>query len=184
MLSWLKTTEWPDSLKQFVSEFGREPLTDAVTASAEVTQTIGSLKSCLKIAADELAFNSALYLAAGALDQSHSISQDLHTPLGSYLHGIMHRREHDFSNANYWFRQAGQTSFTTGLREALDSNDKATLIAMASSKRPNDMTPAILTDLHRQTITIGKRDPATTELVNNLSWLEWRNIINSLIATT
>lgn len=50
---------------------------------------------------------SALWLLAGELDRSHTISQDLPCATGSYLHGIMHRREGDFGNAKYWFRKVG-----------------------------------------------------------------------------
>jgi len=42
------------------------------------------------------------------LDESHQISQQVDTPLGSFWHGIMHRREGDFSNAKYWFRRVGR----------------------------------------------------------------------------
>lgn len=51
---------------------------------------------------------SALWLYHDFLDESHTISQDIDTPTGSYWHGIMHRREPDGSNAKYWFRHVGQ----------------------------------------------------------------------------
>ena len=51
--------------------------------------------------------HAGLYLYYSALDESHSISQRIHTTSGSYWHGIMHRMEGDWSNAKYWFRRVG-----------------------------------------------------------------------------
>lgn len=48
---------------------------------------------------------SGLWLYHDFLDESHTISQDLPGWIGSYWHGIMHRREPDASNAKYWFRR-------------------------------------------------------------------------------
>ena len=50
---------------------------------------------------------SGVWLLHDFLDESHTISQAIHTPEGSYWHAIMHRREGDFSNAKYWFRHVG-----------------------------------------------------------------------------
>lgn len=54
---------------------------------------------------------AAVWMFQGFLDESHSISQEIDTSEGSYLHGIMHRREGDYSNAKYWFRKARVNSF-------------------------------------------------------------------------
>jgi hypothetical protein len=42
---------------------------------------------------------AGLWLYHDFLDESHTISQGLHTPEGSYWHALMHRREPDFSNS-------------------------------------------------------------------------------------
>jgi hypothetical protein len=56
----------------------------------------------------ELALKAGLLLWNGSLDASHRFSQRLETPLGSYWHGIMHRMEGDYWNANYWFARVGK----------------------------------------------------------------------------
>jgi len=60
---------------------------------------------------------SALYLYFSALDESHTISQDISSATGSLLHGIMHRQEPDYSNAKYWFRRTGEHELYPTLRE-------------------------------------------------------------------
>jgi len=54
------------------------------------------------------ACHAGLWLAHNDLDESHTISQGIHSPTGSFWHGIMHRREGDFDNACYWFRRVGE----------------------------------------------------------------------------
>lgn len=62
---------------------------------------------------------SGLYLWNDSLDASHELSQDIHNATGSYLHGIMHRMEPDYSNAKYWFRQVGDHPIYEELQKRL-----------------------------------------------------------------
>jgi hypothetical protein len=41
------------------------------------------------------------------LEAAHQLVQEIHDADGSYLHAIMHRREPDYSNSKYWWRQVG-----------------------------------------------------------------------------
>ncbi|MCZ2149195.1 MAG: hypothetical protein LC126_15650 [Bryobacterales bacterium] len=50
---------------------------------------------------------SGLWLYFSCLDESHSMSQAIHTADGSFWHGIMHRQEPDPGNSGYWFRRVG-----------------------------------------------------------------------------
>ncbi len=50
---------------------------------------------------------AGLWLHHDFLDESHSISQEIESPTGSYWHAIMHRREPDADNSNYWWRSVG-----------------------------------------------------------------------------
>ncbi|MDP6042560.1 MAG: hypothetical protein QGG64_28670, partial [Candidatus Latescibacteria bacterium] len=62
---------------------------------------------------------SAVWLYHNFLDTSHTISQGILTETGSYWHGIMHRREPDFSNSKYWFHKVGYHAiFDTLCQEA------------------------------------------------------------------
>ena len=67
------------------------------------------------------AVKSGLLLWNDALDASHTISQQLNSKTGSYWHGIMHRREPDYSNSKYWFGRVGNHPVFPALRKrALD----------------------------------------------------------------
>jgi hypothetical protein len=66
---------------------------------------------------------AALWLLCGELDRSHAVSQQIDTEDGAYWHGIMHRRERDFSNANYWFRRASKHPIRGVLTQRLKASE-------------------------------------------------------------
>ena len=53
------------------------------------------------------AVRAGLLLWNDDLEASHSISQGIETLTGSFWHAIMHRREGDAGNAEYWCRRIG-----------------------------------------------------------------------------
>jgi hypothetical protein len=64
---------------------------------------------------------SGVWLLHDFLDESHTISQSIETPSGSYWHAIMHRREGDFGNSKYWYRRVGRHPIIDRLGEQLGS---------------------------------------------------------------
>lgn len=64
---------------------------------------------------------AGLWLYFDFLNESHEISQELHTAEGSFWHAIMHRREPDPSNSKYWWRSVGSHPALDRLREAAPS---------------------------------------------------------------
>jgi hypothetical protein len=75
-----------------------------------------------------------LLYALDAIDEAHKIFQDSPSDLGSYWHGVMHRREGDFDNARYWFRRAGVLPFFGELHHA--ASEYSALMARQSNWDP------------------------------------------------
>ncbi|MSR81492.1 MAG: hypothetical protein EXS58_00990 [Candidatus Latescibacteria bacterium] len=81
---------------------------------------------------------AALWLYVDELDRSHRLSQQLEDQTGSYWHGIMHRREGDFSNSHYWFNKVGQHPAMAVISgydphafiDAVSQGDNAALVAL------------------------------------------------------
>jgi hypothetical protein len=63
------------------------------------------------------ACHAGLWLYHDYLDESHTISQEIETPTGSFWHAVMHRREPDPSNSKYWWRRVGNHPVLALLRE-------------------------------------------------------------------
>jgi hypothetical protein len=107
----------PPHYAPVIAELLRDPWVpplDAGTANHEVRARLEALSSNDAFAPRRVrdasmadACRAGLWLYHNFLDESHAISQELHTPTGSYWHALMHRREPDFENSKYWFRRVG-----------------------------------------------------------------------------
>jgi hypothetical protein len=60
-------------------------------------------------------FCGGLLYSANVLGKAHSIFQEANSSEGAYWHGMLHRREGDFSNALYWVRRAGRIPALAGM---------------------------------------------------------------------
>jgi hypothetical protein len=134
--------------------------------NAALTQILdsGSLTSHVKDQAnsfDEL--ESGLWLLAGDLNRSHTLSQDLPSAEGSFLHGIMHRREGDFGNAKYWFRQVGTHPVFAN-------------IAQEGDEVYDD--PFDFVDSCRA--AIANQDERELSLCVNAQWIEWQCLMEHI----
>ena len=86
---------------------GPERRADALPLS-ELENDLESAVSQSGISVDKADLvRSAALLWHDHLDASHTLSQDIHSSDGSFLHAIMHRREPDYPNAKYWFNRVG-----------------------------------------------------------------------------
>jgi len=113
---------------------------------------------------------AALWLLAGDLEQSHQISQSLDTDLGSFWHGVMHRREGDYGNAKYWFRRAGSLACFPALTQAVRDQPQAAAVM-----------PAAFWDAERfvdlcQQAVLG--DDELTRQCELAQWLEWQIVFD------
>ncbi|NBD26615.1 hypothetical protein [Paenibacillus glycinis] len=82
---------WDAALEQQIEDL---PLITAATPRADLPALI--------------ALKAGLHLLNESLAASHAHAQEIEDDAtGCYWHGIMHRMEGDFSNANYWFHMAG-----------------------------------------------------------------------------
>lgn len=127
---------------------------------------------------------TALWLLAGELDRSHSISQNDSSSSGSYWHGIMHRREGDFSNAKYWFRRAGkhpaQESLATLLSERRAEFDGLPL-PLNEICNAGSHADALVDAVHDRAKSGAANQPAVNAL-QLICWWEWQLLLQHDIA--
>lgn len=115
---------------------------------------------------------SALFLYFSALDESHTISQGIGSATGSFLHGIMHRQEPDYSNAKYWFRRTGAHELFPTLREDALRARLSSDALQGEIERRRDWDPLWFVDQCEAAVRRG--DATLAADLENLQRLEWQ----------
>lgn len=113
--------ELPESVRELCPElFEVIPLDVAMNdlvvrrANFAVAQKVGEAVCLIAVAKNPLLV-AGMWLYADDLEASHSVSQNISSAAGSWWHAIMHRREGDFWNSKYWYRQAQGHELMKGL---------------------------------------------------------------------
>lgn len=58
--------------------------------------------------------------ARGNWEASHTVAQDIHNDIGSWIHAYLHRKEGDDFNAGYWYGRARKPFPTLTLKEEFE----------------------------------------------------------------
>ena len=97
-------------LKPLFSEYPPDRAMQRLVVREPASRVLGLVEGLVKESGNQLPapLCSALWLYVDDLDRSHAISQGIQGSTGSFWHGIMHRREGDFSNSHYWFDKVGE----------------------------------------------------------------------------
>ncbi|MCC6232656.1 MAG: hypothetical protein IT580_08425 [Verrucomicrobiales bacterium] len=113
------------------------------------------------------------------LDRAHGLVQDLSGADAAWVHGIMHRREPDFSNAQYWFHRVGRhaafAALATGARAALGVEHSLNAVLVPDG-RWDPM--AFIREVERATRA---RDAATESVLRTLQRAEFMALGHHLL---
>ena len=116
----------------------QESFRDPIQPKQQVAGMEYAIRSALGLINGDPCLTAAIYLYGDDLDSSHNqISEIENDHEAAYWHGIMHRREGDFSNANYWFRRTGTLRAQVG-PDPISLTDRAET-AHRSGTFPDDL---------------------------------------------
>jgi hypothetical protein len=157
------------------AELGPEPRPGTQGAS-EIVRAVAS--SGASDAQEEL-IEATLLLWHDHLGAAHEIAQRIESAEGSYVHGIMHRREPDYGNAKYWFRRVGRRDWFTELAlrvsEFLKSEPEGAFASNLIVRGTWD--PLVFVDLCEATARDGGRAPGA-KLLRQIQQIEFEVLLD------
>ncbi|WP_163537818.1 hypothetical protein [Gracilibacillus sp. YIM 98692] len=152
----LSPTEiWDKQLNKEIQSLSPEELTGRANASELAAQ---ATKSGL------LLWNDDLY-------GSHTLSQGISEPVGSYWHGIMHREEGDYGNAKYWFSNVGEHDIFPDLYN--DATD-----ILPEIKDWGKWNPSNFIDLVAEITSNGMEDSPKAEKLRRIQAIEFSLLLS------
>jgi hypothetical protein len=145
------------------------------------------LTALIQLARERLSQNqiALLWLRIAELDRSHEIAQADKSSMGSYLHGIVHRLEGDYWNANYWFDRVGEPQLLRAIgsrvRESSDTRQIDQLMDLGVLI-DDHFSPSGLVALceisHRKKLTVH------IPYIESIAFVEWQMLWERLTSAT
>lgn len=170
-------------IKQWLDTLPKTMPLSAVKHPAE-EKTLTVLLSDATLASDPLV-KAMFGLRIGEIDQPHVIVQNDPSPLGSYLHGVVHRLEKDFWNSKYWFRQIRDVSLLSSISrfvtEYLAENGMADAASQMGILKGSQFQPVEFVTACEQASGNAKlieKDRELLECVGYAEWLALWNVVN------
>ena len=119
---------------------------------------------------------AALWLHHDFLDESHRISQTITDPSGNFWHGIMHRRERDYWNSKYWFRNVGThpgfSQLSKSVHDLIAESEETKISQILSAKLWDPFLFVDLCEKYYQT------ESPEEKLLQKVQQIEWQKLFD------